>query len=326
MYFNMSCQDKIVNDLCLERVCFYEQVRDRNSEFFGYLNALSNLWEFLEGLADDFSVTCYKKGNDKHLAWRIVCHEQALKSVPFYNLDTEHLVKGILINTLQASLISWIRRFRRVEYEQYELKGRVVNNHDRLTFVECAYKAALYEYVRIIYNNLLQASIFKLACWYFLRMYCYKGMFRKNLHGQFTSPYGGLVMSPHLPDIEIECWRHNDLTSHLLTTKLESLNFTDFLVRHRPEKDDFIFVDPPALHTSAFSEFSFAFADHYYLANWLMFESKANWMVLFKPNRRIENLYQRSSCRAHVMYFSEDFKSRHFHRTDDVHNILVKSY
>jgi DNA adenine methylase len=320
MYFNISCDQKHVNDYSLELIGFYELVRDRNREFFNYLNNMCEMWDFLETLADEQSVRLYNSGDDDGLMARLEYHEDNIAEFNFTRDREEYLIPG-----LQITLVSRVRRFRRAEYEDGEM-----DDHERAVHLESAFKAGLYEHIRAIYNDSKEITTQKIACWYFLRRYCFNGIFRQNSNKHFTSPFGGVKVNPISPDGEIEQWYESNLTYHLNHTLFESANFTDFLEEEHLDRDDFVFVDPPQTpRSSSFTEYNFTYSDHVRLADFLIHRCPAQWMLLLKPNPKIERLYRRKRTNTglvHINHFTKNFEERHHHRSDQTKMLLLKNY
>ena len=61
------------------------------------------------------------------------------------------------------------------------------------------------------------------------------------------------------------------------------IDFEDFFILHKPKKNDFVFLDPP--YDSEFSTYAkneFTRKDQERLANYLINNCKAKWMMIIK--------------------------------------------
>lgn len=316
MYFNFSITNKIVNDISSKLINFYELVRDRDKEFRTYLNGLGDMWNLLENLADDYSVELYKKGDDEGLASRIERHAKTLKHINFCTEREELLIPGLMLTT-----VSRARRFRRVEAEHGDL-----SDDEKLVYLESAFKAGLYEHVRAVYNGIRSVTKLKVACWYFLKRYCQGSVFRQDSLGNFTTPYGGVIMNPITPDIEIDYWFNTDLTYHLTCTEFHNDTAINFLNHVEPDIGDFIFLDPPqGTRTRAFTENAFSYTQHIALADYLIRYCRSDWLMFLKYDRHIAAMYSKKPG-IDVQYYDANFESRYYYQGTAVRHMIIKNY
>lgn len=316
MYFGMSCLDKRVNDFSLELIAVYELVRDRDKHFIKCLNDMADTWDMLGTLADEYSLELYKDGDDERLLARCDHVSTNLLSTLF----TDELIDDFM-ETLKVTLESRIRRLRTAEYPTG------FSADELMLSLEAAFKAGFYEHVKAVYNKLRgQLDPIRLSCYYFLRKYCYGGIYRRNNDGDFTTPFAGGAAALSLPDIETEYWTNSDLTCHLMQTEFDSVDFLEFLRFSEPKVHDFIYLDPPQTSRStAYTNYKFGMSDHERLADWLVNHCEAQWLLFLNPDRRIETLY-RGKRGIHMNYFDEGFDSRSNFKTDKTRSILVKNY
>ena len=72
-----------------------------------------------------------------------------------------------------------------------ELSKNKLPEKDLCNNIKTAVKGALYMYFRCLYNDVnitLSNEIMHCALFYFIRNYCYSGMFRYNDNGEFNVP------------------------------------------------------------------------------------------------------------------------------------------
>ncbi len=150
---------------------------------------------------------------------------------------------------------------------------------------------------RHFYNNIDEYSIshsFSVAIFFFIRNYAYSGMFRYNKSGGFNVPYGGIGYNRKNLAKKVEYLQSQELVKHLQQTTIDNLDFEDFFKKNNPKKDDFIFLDPP--YDSKFSTYAknqFKQQDQARLANYLINECEANWMMVIKNTDFIYSLYNK---------------------------------
>lgn len=317
MYFNMSCRRKFANDSSVDLISFYEMARDRNKAFTGYLADMAEMWGFLGDLGSG-ALDFYTSGDDRSLLDGIADARKYLVEVAFTRRMSDRLV-----DTLRATTAAWIKRFRSLE----RATPHLVDDQMRMLFLDCAHKAGLYEHVRAIYNDhilqhaeLSTTSTLQVACWYFLRRYC-GGAPRFDCIGKFTSPFSGADVCGVAPDIEVDYWYNADITAHLNETQFENADPLVFLRDNAPDNSDFVFVDLPPRSCRAFD-----ISAHEKLAEWLTRDCRSQWMLMMRPDMRVEKFYRRRPQRSHIMYFGAGCMERHYHRLESVEVLLIKNY
>jgi DNA adenine methylase len=117
-------------------------------------------------------------------------------------------------------------------------------------------------------------------------------MFRYNSRGEFNVPYG--VISYNKKDLarKIASMRSPQLQQHFVHTVIENTDFEAFLQKYTPEANDFIFLDPP--YDSEFSTYTqntFEMRDQERLAQYLLNQCEAQFMLVIKNTPTIHTLY-----------------------------------
>jgi len=236
-----------------------------------------------------------------------------------FNKDTKHF-----FNEINKSLISKIKRMKKIESE----KG-IMPNEDILDNIESALKSAFYTHFRYLYNNIKKYNInknFATAIFFFIRNYAYSGMFRYNSRGEFNVPYGGIGYNKKNLDKKIEYFQNPLLINKLQQTIIENLDFEIFLKKYNPTKNDFIFLDPPydtEFSTYALNEFSRE--DQKRLANYLINECNAKWLMIIKYTDFIYELYNKKniSITSFDKKYLVSFKNRN--NKNAIH-LIIKNY
>jgi DNA adenine methylase len=151
-------------------------------------------------------------------------------------------------------------------------------------------------------------------------------MFRYNRNGAFNVPYGGIGYNRKNLSKKLEYLKSKELIEHLKDTTIENLDFQEFFEKHKPKKDDFIFLDPP--YDSEFSTYAkneFTKADQKRLADYLINECKANWMVIIKNTDFIYSLYNKPN--VNIISYDKKYLVNFQNRNDrGVEHLLIRNY
>lgn len=194
--------------------------------------------------------------------------------------------------------------------------------------LETIFKSSFYMYYRDLYNKRVvkKFSIGKCATlFYFIREFCYASMFRFNSSGDFNVPYGGISYNRKDMSKKVNYLQSKELVEHLKDTVIENLDFYDFLDKHPPKKDDFLFLDPP--YDSEFSSYDkndFTQHDQSRLVEALQ-KTEANFMVVIKNTPFIKKIY---SEKGFFMYaFDKTYLVSFKDRNDrDCEHLLITNY
>lgn len=151
-------------------------------------------------------------------------------------------------------------------------------------------------------------------------------MFRYNDKGDFNVPYGGIAYNSKALAKKMDFYSSEVLLSHFRGVVIENLDFEDFLRKHKPAKDDFVFLDPP--YDSEFSTYAqneFTKEDHARLADFLIKECKARWMLIIKNTDFIYSLYNQE--RINIRSFDKEYMVSFMNRNDKkVTHLLITNY
>ena len=204
-----------------------------------------------------------------------------------------------------------------------------LTDNDILDNIETALKSAFYMHIRHIYNNTKKYKIdnaLKSAMFLFIRNFAYSGMFRYNTKGEFNVPYGGIAYNRKNFRKKVDYLRTKELEVLLNRTTIESLDFEVFFKNHQPTKNDFVFLDPP--YDSEFSTYAkneFTKADQKRLANYLIKECKAKWMMIIKNTNFIFNLYNNKGL--NIQSFDKTYLVSFMNRNDKkAEHLLIANY
>lgn len=288
-----------VNDLSTDLISIYNHITKNDSEFFSTLENIDSIWLMLQNsietnkttLLNIFSLYRTLQLTDIELTQKV--HNFVLELQQSFALSISmcfgHDEPRFFVE-VRRTLNDKIKRAHKLE-KQYG----TLSDNDILDNLEGALKAAFYTYLRYLYNysNYYRLSLGQhSAIFYFLRENAYGAMFRFNHHGHFNIPYGGISYNRKTLKTKIDRMKSKELQERLKTTVIENLDFWEFLKVHTPEPEDFVFLDPPYdTEFSSYDQNPFGKADQARLANYLIHECKANFMLVIKSTEYILSLY-----------------------------------
>lgn len=302
VYFSIDTAHYFINDKSTELIWLYTMVQEQNAEFFQVLNGIEQSWNEISRLAvisrnallslykylqrlDDSNKKSAEKYNAKVNAF--IQETPALTRL----LGTPLAVDTTLfLKELRKSLVSKAKRMKKLESSHGTL-----SIEDVLDNLECAMKAAFYTYVRNLSNHAdtYELSIpYRTAFYFFLRQTCYSSMFRYNKDGGFNVPYGGISYNKKSFAQKIAYYKSEELVRHLAKTTIGNMDFYDFMETYPPEADDFLFLDPPYdTEFSTYAKNEFTLHDQKRLADYLIHNCQANFMLVIKNTDYIASLY-----------------------------------
>lgn len=334
LYFSIDGDvEKIVNDFSHELVLLYKMVKKQDKEFLNSIKKIAHNWNLLNEITKkhkNIIISTYKNYSNNPLS------EQKLKdwitefvlknSIEFngmlsssFNINIKNFIKEI-----EKSLFNKIKRMKKIESE----KGKLIDS-DIIDNFESALKGALYVHFRHLYNNVNAYSFngsFATALFFFIRNYAYSGMFRYNKNGDFNVPYGGIGYNSKCLLQKYNYFKEDALKNHLKHTTIENKDFERFLKDNKPTKNDFIFLDPPYdSEFSTYAENEFNKDDQKRLANYLINDCPAKWMMIIKNTDFIFSLY--NNKKLNFSSFNKKYLVNFQNRNDkDVEHLMIANY
>lgn len=301
VYFSLNANKMFINDKSHELINLYNAIATQDKNFFNVVEEMMHNWKLLENIVVDNDkdfIKIYKQfsedkiDDDKLKNWVtsfVLKHSTEFNGMfdTNFNVNIDNFLKE-----LRKNINNKMKRMKKIELE----KGKLPDN-DILDNMESALKSAFYMHFRHLYNNIEKYNIehsFAVAIFFFIRNYAYSGMFRYNKSGGFNVPYGGIGYNRKNLAKKVDYLQSKDLVQHLSQTTIDNLDFEEFFTKNKPQKDDFIFLDPP--YDSEFSTYAqneFTRADQSRLANYLVNDCKANWMMVIKNTDFIYGLYNK---------------------------------
>lgn len=301
VYFSLDADKLFINDKSNELIALYNAITNQDEKFFGVVNEMIHNWDLLQKIIENnrmsfignyvsFSKNLSSENIIKNWAISFVLkHSEEFNGMfdTSFNMNIDNF-----LHEIKKNIVNKMKRMKKIELE----RGTLPEN-DILNSMESALKSAFYMHFRHLYNNIDRYSIndsFATAIFFFIRNYAYSGMFRYNKDGGFNVPYGGIGYNRKNLAKKVEYLRSEELISHLKKTIIDNLDFEDFFRKNNPQKEDFIFLDPP--YDSEFSTYAqneFNKKDQERLANYLINQCEANWMMVIKNTDFIYNLYNK---------------------------------
>lgn len=300
LYFNLHPKKAIINDIIPELMDFYKLVKDGNELFKKELEEYVLHWNLIEDfilLFDDKIYKIYVEYRKNELSDSILeenintCFD--IESPGFYKLFTEEFCidQFELLECFRTSLIS-----RLIRIKNGIDRNSCFDVSDIYEHIETGYRSGFYTHFRNFHNNKLnhKQDIKKekwIANYYFLREYCFGGMFRHNFSGEFNIPYGGRNYNKKNFERKVNILFSQKTQNLFKGTTIENDDFEKVIQRNNLNEHDFVFLDPP--YDSVFNEYdsnSFTIDDQKRLRN-ILKNTKAKFILIIKETPLISDIY-----------------------------------
>lgn len=340
VYFAVHANEYYINDKSDELISLYNMVKTQNKEFFKNMEAIEHNWNIISEVVDrhkDILIdiyNSYKCGKCNKLKLSDKITEFVLENADEFNglltTDFNFKIEEFVVE-LCKSIKNKMIRMENIESEKGNLKKEdIVDN------IESALKAAFYTHFRMLMNNKEELGIskeFATAIYFFIRQVCYSSMFRYNKDGKFNVPYGGISYNKKSFSNKINYYKNEDVIRHLADTTIENVDFYDFMNMYTPQKNDFVFLDPP--YDSEFSTYAkneFNKNDQVRLADYLITECKANFMIVIKNTEFISSLYKegtktKNGSKLYLSCFDKKYFVSFQDRNDkNAQHLLITNY
>lgn len=306
VYFAMSANKYFINDKSHELISLYNMVKEQNKDFFEKLNAIEHNWGIISDIVDHHKNELMKYYNQ--YASNSINKDKLRDLISSFVISNSDEFNGLLnpdfnyeiesfFNELCKSIVNKMNRMKKISLE----KGKL-SDEDTLANIEASFKAAFYTHFRRLMNYKDELGInneFATAIYFFIRQTCYSSMFRYNKNGKFNVPYGGISYNRKSFANKIKYYSNKDLVEHLNSTTIGNMDFYDFMNEYKPKKDDFIFLDPPYdTEFSTYAQNEFDKDDQSRLADYLINETKGNFMIVIKNTDYISSLYKEDTPTA----------------------------
>ena len=293
LFFDLEPKKAVINDISDELMTFYRLLKNGKAgeefkkELYKYVESWERIDVYMKKFGNSF-LNLYKKYRDDKITYEQFNKEIhklfRKKIIPFNGLfkkefciDREGLLKEIKNN-----LLAKLKRTK----EKVDVKKKFDDLGIKKN-IETGFRSGFYMHFRDIMNKEKRKKIKlskqkKVANWYFIREFCYGGMFRFNRSGDFNVPYGGIPYNTKDFRKKVEYIFSGKVRRILTKTRTENKDFEVLLKSLDLTENDFVFLDPP--YDTEFSEYEenpFTKKDQERLAKTLL-KLKAKWILIIK--------------------------------------------
>ncbi len=332
VFMAIQAREYYINDFSSELISLYNYIATSDKAFFRYVELVDESWENARQFFDDNKILVeiyLQYRNDiisKDILKSLICQFCKDKKDDILNIIGKSFssYSCILLKEMETNLFRKMQRMR-----ELEVKKHLLSDNDLFDNIETAIKSAVYMNYRHMYNDtsiIEHDKVLHCALFFFMRNYAYSGMFRYSSKGEFNVPYGGIAYNGKLMSKKLSYYRSIPLLRHFADTHIHNLDFEIFLRKMQPNEDDFVFLDPP--YDSEFSTYaqkSFSKTDHERLANFMLNECKAKWMLIIKNTDFIYNLYNKEGI--NIKTFDKEYLVSFMNRNDKkVTHLLITNY
>lgn len=332
VFMGIEADNYLINDFSTELIELYHCIEKSDNDFFTYVEMMDISWskslDFFRANPQLVDIYIgYRNGNigisELKEFFHAFCTNNKQSIMDIIGKKYASL-PCILLKEIETNLFRKMVRMRELEIEKHILPDADLKDN-----IETAIKSAVYMNFRHLYNNKdIAENNPKLHCalFFFVRNYAYSGMFRYSSKGDFNVPYGGIAYNSKLLNKKLTYYKSPELLHHFKKTKIYNLDFEEFLKTVKPKENDFIFIDPP--YDSEFSTYAqkaFTRDDQKRLANYLINECKAKWMVIIKNTDFIYGLYDTEGIK--IRTFNKEYVVSFMNRNDKkVTHLLITNY
>ncbi len=302
LFFDLEPKKAVINDISDELITFYKLLKNGKSgekfkeELYKYVEAWERIDVYMKKFGESF-VNLYIKYREGKITYEQFKEEIEMlfkdKIIPFNGLFKKEFCirREDLLKEIESNLLSKLKRTK----ENIDIH-RKFNNLEIKKNIESAFRSGFYMHFRNVMNKAKNDKIDiskekKIANWYFIREFCYGGMFRFNRKGEFNVPYGGIAYNTKNFKSKVKYIFSKEVRNLLDRTITENKDFEKLLNSINLTENDFVFLDPP--YDTEFSEYeenSFTKKDQERLAKTLI-NLKAKWILIIKETKFIRDLY-----------------------------------
>jgi len=324
-----NAQHYYINDLSEELITLYRCIATQDKAFFDYAEAIDKAWTNAEAF---FQASPMLKENYLKFRNDVITKDELKAFVKdFCTVQKDEITAilgsafrvhlDVLMSEMNKNIFRKMTRMKELEQKKHLLPEADLNDN-----IETAIKSALYMYFRHLYNDRSIEGALHCAMFLFIRNYSYSGMFRYNDNGDFNVPYGGIAYNSKTMRKKLDYYRSRPLLNHFADAEIYNLDFEQFLRERNPQEDDFIFLDPP--YDSEFSTYAqneFTRSDQRRLAEYLINECRAKWMLVIKHTDFIHSLYDKAGI--NIRTFNKEYLVSFMNRNNrKAEHLMITNY
>lgn len=302
VFFNLEPRNGIINDKSKDLMLIYELISNGihrqifEYELYEYVRYWERINSYTRVFADAF-LELYNRFKEDIIGMDTFKNEIKIlfeRNLMEFNGMFENkfcIDRKNLQTQMQENLIAKLVRTK----NKVDPKNKFSDNSIKDN-IETAFRSGFYTHFRHIMNQAKKGLIElsnekKVANYYFIREFCYGGMFRFNSSGEFNVPYGGMNYNKKNFRRKVDYIFSEEVGDLLKSAKKESMDFEEFFKKYNPSERDFIFLDPP--YDTEFSEYEenpFTKEDQIRLAEFLS-STPAKFILVIKETKFIHQLY-----------------------------------
>lgn len=341
VYLDTKAERYFINDASEDLIRLYACIKDRDAEFFRFMEAVNGVWKQLGEYAEKDAENPSGLFRTYKLYLEHEIDEETLsEEVKDIVLNDEYTIRDILLPVINGQDESYIQDLIRTSAEKLKRMKHLsstknaISDEDIQSNIEGCFKSSFYMYMRDRYNRKDDGSEGIRAFLYlFIRDMCYSSMFRFNANGEYNVPYGGISYNRKNYDSTVKKYLGQEITEHMEHTSLSHMDYLMFLRRRPPQKNDFVFLDPP--YDSEFSTYdnnAFGEDRQRELARYLITECTGNFMLDIKNTDLISSLYvEGTECangeKLRTVYFDKHYSVSFMNRNEKrAEHILLMNY
>lgn len=182
VFMSFNAKSYKINDFSKELINLYQCIREKNLTFYNWLKLIETDWKnvlsFSETEKTLFTLYIDFRNNlqtDKQIKDFINSYISEKKDTLDKLLSKQFSWhRDVFIKEIKINLSRKILRMKKIETEK-----NVMPDEDVVENISTAFLSSLYMYFRKLYNDLdlMKNTEFSTAIFYFIRNYCYSGMF-----------------------------------------------------------------------------------------------------------------------------------------------------
>ncbi len=332
LFFYLKPKKAIINDISNNLMDFYKLVKKGSEvfkkELFQYVIHWNRIVDFIEPLFPEI-INIYDKFSINNLSEYQLEEEinrifDENSSIFFSMFEEDFCIEQFcLFESIRKSLLTRIFKIKKKIDKNNNFNSSDIREH-----IETGVKSGFYYHFRDILNQKLDSKNEitkekKIANYYFIREYCFGGMFRHNDSGEFNIPYGGINYNKKDFSKKIKYVISEDVKNLFRNTIIKNMDFEKAIIESKLTNNDFMFIDPP--YDSVFSKYgdnNFSKKDHQRLAN-ILSKTKSNFIIIIKETPFISELYsdkRKFEMTSFSKTYTSNIKSRY---NRDVKHLIV---
>jgi len=297
VYFAVTnAKNHFINDKSTDLVNLYQNIKEYNENIVTVLSVVDVYWKNIKDIYKIHSKKLksifveLRKNGRFDVKKEISVYIDSIKNDFIQGIEPFSFDFSFYIKELKVNLYRKISRMRKIELEKHLLPEQDIDDN-----ILTALKSSFYMYFRELLNKTEKYKIdsVKQSCIYF-----------------FIIKY---ISS-------------DDFLHKLRNTNIENLDFYDFMKNKNVTEKDFIFLDPPYdTEFSTYDKNEFTSKDQERLANYLLYETKAKWLLVIKNTDFIHNLYNKENIK--IQYFDKSYNVSFMNRNDrKTEHLLITNY